>query len=81
MKSKWVFTIEKLNSYCIGEDENIYRKPLLKGKRAFSARQISKQKPNRYRLNNEWWSEKQLRKLVKLDLSPFEIKKESDTYF
>lgn len=74
MKSKWHFKdLTKLENYCIGEDSKIYRKPLTKNNRAYAAKEIKKQKGNRYRLNNEWWSEAQLKPHIILSENPIEL--------
>jgi hypothetical protein len=81
MKSKWVFNIEGLSNYIIGEDKSIYRKPYTELFRSYWFRKIKKQYPNRYRLNGRWWSESQLKAHIFLDKNPIEISKENNLPF
>lgn len=69
MKSKWKFKIESLKDYVVGEDKKIYRKPYSENNRYYTWREMKIQDPKRYRLNDEWWSVRQLKKKVILDLN------------
>lgn len=73
MKSKWKFTIESLKDYVVGEDKKIYRKPYSENKRYYTWREVKIQNPKRYRMNDEWWSVRQLRKKLVLDPNPIVI--------
>jgi len=70
MKSKWKFNLESLKDYVIGENNKIYRKPYNENKRYYTWHEVKIQPPKRYRLNGNWWSIKQLKKHVVLELNP-----------
>ena len=72
MVSKWCLSFT--SSYVFGEDKKLYRLPYTSGKKERCYREIKKQYPNRYRINNKWWSEKQLKKHLILDQVPYLIK-------
>ena len=76
MNSKWVFKNDKLKDYVIGSDKRIYKKPFSSHKRFFGYREVKVQYPERYRLNGEWWSKKQLKQHISLDPNPVEIIRE-----
>lgn len=71
IKSKWI--IKGIEGFVFGEDKNLYRLPYVKGKRSYELRQIKKQYGNRYKLNGEWWSERQLYSKIELDPNPIEL--------
>lgn len=73
MLSKWI--IKGLDSYLIGEDKNIYKKPFTseKGKRNYPFKLVKMQYPSRWRLNGEYWSKAQLKQHIKKDPNPVEI--------
>jgi len=68
MKSKW--RIKGIDNYVFGEDKKLYRLPYNKDKRGYSIREIKLQNKNRYRINNQWYSHKQLLPKLYLDESP-----------
>jgi hypothetical protein len=68
MKTKWI--IEGLPDYRVGEDGNIYRLSFQSGLKWYAPRLIKEQYPQRFRLNNSWWTKKQLRGRLKRDESP-----------
>ncbi len=68
MKSKW--KIKGIDGYVFGEDGKLYKLPYLNKDKAYGIREIKKQYPNRYRINNTWYSEKQLRDKLILDENP-----------
>jgi|VirMetMinimDraft_7_1064189.scaffolds.fasta_scaffold380913_1 hypothetical protein len=76
MNSKWVFKNDKLKDYVIGSDKKIYKKPFSSHKRFFGYREVKMQYPERYRLNNEWWSKSQLKQHIVLDQNPVVITRE-----
>lgn len=76
MKSKWKFTVKSLNDYVVGEDKKIYRKPYSENNRYYTWHEMKIQYPKRYRMNDEWWSVRQLKKKVVLDPDPIIISPE-----
>jgi len=79
MVSKW--RIEGIEGYVFGEDCKLYRLPFRSGRNNFGVREIKKQYPNRYRINGEWWSEKQLKDKLYIDESPIELFKTKNLPF
>ena len=80
--SKWIIDLKGLEGYVIGNDKNIYRLPFTSGLRTFGLRLIKQDKSNnRWRLNNRWWSENQLRQHLRIDQSMKELIKEDDLPF
>ncbi len=68
MKSKW--KIKGIDGYVFGEDGKLYKLPYVYNGKNYGIREIKKQYPNRYRINNTWYSEKQLRDKLILDENP-----------
>ena len=79
MFSKWV--IKGIGGFVFGEDKKLYKLPFKNKGRSYSLREIKKQNKNRYKINEEWWSEKQLKPLLYLDPEPVELFSESDMPF
>ena len=71
MLSKW--KIEGIDGYRFGEDKKLYKLGFLSNGKHYETREIKKQYPNRYRINNEWWSERQLKTKIVLDPDPIEL--------
>lgn len=67
MRSKWI--IEGFKDYKIGEDGNIYKLPFFSKGKWYQCRVVKEQYPNRFRLNNSWWTKEQLRGKIKKDLN------------
>jgi|GEM_PF-2906505 len=74
MKSKW--KIRGIEGYVFGEDKKLYRLPFRSGRNHYDIREIKKQHGNRYRINNEWWSERQLKNKVYKDPEPIVLVEE-----
>lgn len=68
MKSKW--KIKGINNYLFGEDKKLYRLPYTKENKSYSLREIKLQDKKRYRINNQWWSQRQLEPKLYLDENP-----------
>jgi hypothetical protein len=66
--SKWL--IKDINGYCFGSDKELYRIPFKSGRNHFGLRKIKKQHPNRWRINNQWYSERQLKSKLYLNPNP-----------
>ena len=79
MFSKW--RIKGIDGYLFGEDKNLYRIPFKSGRNSFGIRLIKKQYPSRYRINNEWWSERQLKDKIYLDPEPVRLFESNDIPF
>lgn len=62
---KYIFDTHKLKDYYVGDDNAVYRKGFMSHGKYYKAKRIKKQYGNRYRLNGEWWSERQLIGLIK----------------
>ena len=71
MFSKW--RIRGIEGFVFGDDKKLYNLSCVKGKRAYGLRQIKKQYGNRYKINGEWWSEKQLAPKIYVDLAPITL--------
>jgi hypothetical protein len=68
MKSKWM--IQGLDNYRVGEDGNIYKLPFSSNFKYYETRLVKEQYPSRFRLNDEWYTKKRLRKLLVKDTNP-----------
>jgi hypothetical protein len=71
MFSKW--RIEGIDDHVFGEDGKLYKLPYHKDGRYYGIREIKMQHPNRYRINNEWWSKRQLKHKIYLDEKPVKL--------
>lgn len=79
MFSKW--KIKGLEGYVFDKNGVLYRLPYEKDKKAYNLREIKMQYPNRYRINGDWWSRKQIKPLLYLDESPTELTLEKELPF
>jgi hypothetical protein len=66
--SKWL--IKGIPNYCFGSDKEVYKLPFKSGRNYFGLRKLKKQHPNRWRINDEWWSERQLKDKIYLNPNP-----------
>jgi hypothetical protein len=66
--SKWL--IQGIEEYCFGSDKELYKLPFKAGRNHFGLRKIKKQHPNRWKINNQWWSERQLKSKLYLNQNP-----------
>ena len=74
MKSKW--RIKTIDTHVFGEDNNMYRLPYTRNKRNYQLRLIKIQKSNRWVINGETWSKKQIKHLLYKDNNPIELIKD-----
>lgn len=75
MKSKW--RIKTIDTHVFGDDNNLYRLPYTRNKRSYELRLIKLQKSNRWVINSETWSKKQIKHLLYKDPNPIELIKEA----
>lgn len=66
--SQWL--IEGFPQYRVGSDKKMYKLPYHSHNGFREVREIKIQPPRRYKLNNTWWSTKQLRAKLVLDKNP-----------
>jgi hypothetical protein len=71
MFSKW--KIDGIEGCVFGEDKNLYRLPFESNGKHYDLRKVKKQHPNRYWINSQWYSERQLKPKLYLDPSPIEL--------
>lgn len=71
MFSKW--KIKGLDGFVFGEDTKLYRLPYTKGSRSYEVREIKLQYPNRYSINGQWLSKRQMKSRIYLDPNPVKI--------
>ena len=79
MFTKW--KIKGIDNYVFGEDGNLYKLPFEKNGKSYGLRLIKKQYPNRYRINNEWYSQRQLKHKLYLDEFPIKLFDSSNNIF
>lgn len=79
MFSKW--KIKGIENYVFGEDKKLYKLPYVENKRAYGLREIKKQYPNRYKINGNWLSERQIKSRLYLAPNPIELITEKDLPF
>ena len=79
MFSKW--KVKGLEGFVFDENGKLYRLPYKRDKRSYEIREVKKQYPNRYKINGEWWSQRQLKPLLYLDENPVELFKEKNLPF
>lgn len=79
MVSKW--KIKGLGGYVFGENKKLYRLDFESKGKYYGIREIKKQKGNRYRINNQWYSERQLKSRIYLDDNPVELEKDFEYPF
>jgi len=68
VSSRWI--IEGISGYVFGSDKELYRLPFSSFPNNYGLRKLKKQPGNRWRINNNWWSERQLRRKLKKNPSP-----------
>jgi len=66
--SKWI--IEGIPGYVFGSDKGLYRLPFAVWPNHYGLRKLKKQPGNRWRINNDWWSERQLKRKLKKNPNP-----------
>ena len=66
--SKWI--IEGLPGFVFGSDKELYRLPFQSWPNHYGLRKIAKQSGNRWKLDGIWWSQRQLKNKLALNLSP-----------
>lgn len=66
--SKWI--IEGMKDYVFGSDGELYRLPFTTWPNHYGLRRIKIQKGNRWRIGDQWWSQRQLRHKVKINPNP-----------
>jgi hypothetical protein len=71
MFSKW--KIQGIEGYVFGEDKKLYKLPFESNGKYYDLREVKKQHPNRYWINGEWYSERQLKPKLILDDNPIEL--------
>jgi hypothetical protein len=79
MLSKW--KIKNIHNYVFGEDKKLYKLSFESNNKHYEVREIKKQYPNRYRINGQWWSERQLKPKLILDTNPIELFKDGELPF
>lgn len=79
MLSKWKIKI--CDNYVFGEDGELYRLPFVSKNRSYGLRKIKVRYPNRWVINGEVWSKRQLKSHIYLDPDPIELFNESDSPF
>ena len=77
--SKWLIT--GFPDYCFGSDKELYRMPFKSGRNYFGLRRLKKQNPNRWKIDNKWWSQNQLEAKIYLNPNPEIIVKKQDMPF
>jgi hypothetical protein len=71
MLSKW--RIQGIDGYVFGEDNNLYKLPFESKGKYYELRVVKKQPPNRYYINGQWYSERQLKPLLYKDKNPITL--------
>lgn len=66
--SKWI--IKGCPNYVIGSDKELYRLPFTTWPNHYELRKIKKQPGNRWKVNGEWLSQRQLKKTKRVKLNP-----------
>lgn len=66
--SKWI--IEGCSGYVIGSDKELYRLPFVTFPNHYELRRIKKQPGNRWKINGEWLSQRQIKKAKRVKLNP-----------
>jgi len=66
--SKWI--IEGIPGYVFGSDKELYRLPFATWPNHYRLRRIKKQPGRRWKILNEWWSERQLKRKIRLNPEP-----------
>lgn len=79
MFSKW--KIQGIEGYVFAEDKKLYKLPFISNGKHYDLREVKKQHPNRYWINGEWYSERQLKPKLILDDDPIELFKVNEFPF
>lgn len=66
--SKWI--ILGIPDYVFGSDKELYRLPFASWTNHYGLRRIKKQPGNRWRIGDEWWSERQLKRKIRKNPQP-----------
>ena len=66
--SKWI--IEGIPGYVFGSDKELYRLQFATYPNHYGLRKLKKQTGKRWRINNDWWSERQLKRKLKKNSYP-----------
>jgi len=80
--SKWIIIC--CPDYVIGSDKELYRLPFATWPNNYDLRRIKKQPGNRWKINGEWLSQRQLKKAKRVKINPNPevlIKSKSDLPF
>ena len=78
--SKWI--IVGCPEYVIGSDKELYRLPFATWPNHYELRRIKKQSGNRWKVNGEWLSQRQLKKAKRVILNPNpEVLIEAESYY
>ena len=75
MLAKW--KIKGIKGYYFGEDKKLYKLGFFdKAKRWNETKEVKKQSPNRYRINGDWLSQRQIRNKLEMVTEEIELIKE-----
>lgn len=66
--SKWI--IDGIPGYVFGSDRELYRLPFASWPNHYGLRKLKKQPGKRWKINNDWWSERQLKRKLKKNPNP-----------
>lgn len=77
--SKWI--INGIDGYVFGSDKELYRLPFKSGRNHFGLRKLKMQYPNRWKINGEWCSKRQLWSRIALNPKPEILITKSETPF
>ena len=81
MFTKYKINIEGLEGYRFTADGDLYKMPFTRNKRSYDFRLIKIQNPNRWKIEGEWYSKRQLRPKLIEDDNPIEIYKVKEMPF
>ena len=76
MKSGWIINKKGFELYRFGDDKNLYKLPFISRLNYYGIRLIKKQSNRRWYINGNLWSERQLRRHIKIDINPVELVKD-----
>mgnify|MGYP003678769104 FL=1 len=79
MFSKW--KIRGLEGFVFDKEGSLYKLPFKRELRSYKLRLLKKQDKNRYKINGEWWSVRQIKPKIYLDPQPTELFKTKDLPF
>lgn len=66
--SKWI--IDGLPGFVFGSDKELYRLPFQSWPNHYGLRRIKKQSGNRWKLDSDWWSQRQLKRKLRINPNP-----------